>query len=351
MHIDTAVQKEFSVVETIREIVLVIKFLFSKWMVILATGFLVGILGVLYAWFHKPVYIAEMTFVAESEANKGGLGMYAGIAAQFGLDIGQGGGGVFEGENLIELLKSKTLIKKTLLTVSTQGQPLLIDQYLTFNEGNKDWKNKAEFKNLHFESAPKTFNRTRDSILNNVYGKIVNGELEIIKKDKKNTIISIKYKNGNELFAKRFIEVLTDNAINYYTDYKSKKARQNVQILQHQTDSVKRMLYGSISNIADLNDLNVNPLRQSVRVGSQWKQIDAQVNGTLYGELLKNLELAKLSLRRETPLIQVIDTPQLPLEKEKPGKLKTGLLFAFVGMVLMAIFLIVKRWVKTYHII
>ena len=347
---NTSNPTEFSIVDTIKALGRALQYIASKWAVVVIVGLVFGIAGVLYAWFRKPIYIAEMTFVAESEG-KGALGMYAGIAAQFGLDLGQSSGGAFEGDNLIELLKSKTLIKKTLLTQGSTGNPLLIEEYVNLYELNKDWKKNEKYKNLKFEADPKTFVRVRDSIINNVYERITEDQLEIVKKDKKTSIITIDFKCNNEYFAKRFIEVLTNNAIQYYTEYKSKKARQNVEILQRQTDSVKRMLYGSISNVATLNDLNVNPIRQSVRVGSQWKQIDAQVNGTLYGELLKNLELAKLSLRRETPLIQVIDTPQLPLEKKKPGRIKMGLLFAIVGSVITAFFLLARHWVRVNKII
>src|SRR5687768_2444730 len=111
---DASNEKEFSVVEAITLLVQTLQYILSKWWVIAIAGLLCGSGGVLYAWLKKPLYIAEMNFVAEGEP-KNGLGVYSGIAAQFGLDLGQGGGGAFEGENLIELLKSKTLIKKTLL--------------------------------------------------------------------------------------------------------------------------------------------------------------------------------------------------------------------------------------------
>ncbi|MGI8637486.1 MAG: hypothetical protein ACR2KZ_18980, partial [Segetibacter sp.] len=80
--------------------------------------------------------------------------------------------------------------------------------------------------------------------------------------------------------------------------------------------------------------LNVNPTRQIVRTGIQRKQVDAQVNGALYTELVKNLELSKMGLRKETPLIQIIDTPMLPLQKKKLGRLLTGIIFAGLGFFL-----------------
>jgi hypothetical protein len=78
-----------------------------------------------------------------------------------------------------------------------------------------------------------------------------------------------------------------------------------------------------------LADANLNPAFQTPTVGIQRKQTDITVLATAYGELLKNLELAKFNLLRETPLIQVIDTPLLPLENKKIGRLTGGIFFAF----------------------
>jgi uncharacterized protein involved in exopolysaccharide biosynthesis len=101
-------------------------------------------------------------------------------------------------------------------------------------------------------------------------------------------------------------------------------------------------------SVAVTNDLNVNPIRQVVRANVQRKQVDVQVNGQLYGELLKQLELSKIGLRRETPFIQIIDTPRFPLEKKKLGRLLAGLIFGFIGTFLTVIFLIIRFTAKQY---
>jgi uncharacterized protein involved in exopolysaccharide biosynthesis len=56
--------------------------------------------------------------------------------------------------------------------------------------------------------------------------------------------------------------------------------------------------------------------------------------------------MAKVTLMRETPLIQVIDRPILPLKKEKPGKLKSLILGGFLAGFLAVVFLIFQRIAK-----
>jgi len=43
---------------------------------------------------------------------------------------------------------------------------------------------------------------------------------------------------------------------------------------------------------------------------------------TMYGEVVKNLELSKTMAAIEEPLIQVIDVPRYPLEDDGGGELK-----------------------------
>lgn len=315
----------------------------SKWRVFLITGVVFGLLGVLYAWLDKPVYTAELTFTSENEA-AGNISAYAGIAAQFGFDLGGSSGSAFEGENLMHLMNSRRLIEKTLFTSVriNDSNFLLINYFITVSGLEKSLKSKLENKNIFFASETQASSRQRDSLLKKICFDIGNS-LEIQKVDKKSDIISVRFKDQDELFAKIFVEELVNNVILYYTEYKVKKTRQNVAILQHQTDSVRNLINGNIVDIAVSSDLNVNPTRQIVRTGIQRKQIDAQVNGALYTELIKNLELSKLTLRKETPLVQIIDSPMLPLEKKKKGRLMTGIVFAFLGCFVTLCYYVTKK--------
>lgn len=41
------------------------------------------------------------------------------------------------------------------------------------------------------------------------------------------------------------------------------------------------------------------------------------MQGTIYAEITKNLEISKTALIQETPTVQVVDTPELPLKKNE----------------------------------
>jgi hypothetical protein len=180
-------------------------------------------------------------------------------------------------------------------------------------------------------------------------GKIVEtinkSALEVTKPDKKLSIISVKVKSEDELFAKSFTDNIVAKVNKFYIDTKTRKSTENISILQIQADSVRNVLNKSIGGVAAAIDANpnTNPAFQSLRVGSQRKQVDVQASGAIYQEIVKNLEMAKITLRNEKPLIQVIDDPVLPLQIDKLGKLKGIVLGGiFIGLITVII-LITKR--------
>ena len=77
------------------------------------------------------------------------------------------------------------------------------------------------------------------------------------------------------------------------------------------------------------NVYNLNPAFNVKRTPSTRRQVDVLANTAILTQLVAQLELSKVSLRKETPLVQLIDRPILPLEKEKLGRVKTFLLGCF----------------------
>lgn len=326
-----------------------LSYLKSKWLIILI-GCVLGIaLGYLYASYKKPKYVAVSTFALE-DANSGtGLGQMAGLASMVGIDIGGGGnGGVFQGDNLIELYKSRTMIQQTLLTevAIDHKKQLLIDRYVDFNGLRAKWATHPILKNIDFKVyKDDRLIRAQDSVLGEVVKEISRTNLVVTKPDKKLSILKVQVTSKDEAFSKAFNDEMVKKVNEFYLLTKTKKSVQNVEILQHQTDSVKRELNGALAGMARLTDANpnANPARQILKVPSQRRQVDAQANTAILTELVKNLEMSKVSQRKEMPLIQMIDSPILPLNKVVTTKTQGMVAGFFLAGFLMSIFLLVRR--------
>lgn len=338
---------------SLKEIFLKVKglfsYLFSKWYIIVIAGIVGGILGYFYSYTQKPVYTATTTFVLENGEQGSGIGQIAGLAALAGVDISGGSNNLFQGDNLFALYKSRAMLEKALLSPNPlDTTELLINQYIRFNELDNVDKKKQNQTKIDFRKDPKTLDRStlrlRDSLLRSFTQSIAINNLVADKTDKKSTIIKVEIRSKNEDFSKSFNEVLVNKVNEFYIKTKTKKSLNNIAILQHKTDSIKSVLYGNISDAAEAIDVtpNLNPTRQAQRaIPMQRSQISAETNKAILSQLIQNLELSKMNLMKESPLIEKIDEPIYPLPVSKFGKIKGfvlgALFFGFIALTLLSV--------------
>jgi hypothetical protein len=343
--------RDLSIIDLFVNLKKLVSYLLTKWLWILSFGILGASAGFLYAYTRIPLYTASCTFVLEEGDSGGGmLGAYSGVASMIGLDVG-GGGGIFQGENIIELYKSRAMVQKTLLSNSSSGNKneLLIDKYIAFNKLKSKWDSKSETKNVSFHNQPEVpFNRLQDSLIGTIVEDINMRYLLVSKPNKKLNIIQVKVKASDEQFAKEFNDKLVANVNDFYVLTKSKKSLQNVSILQRQADSIRNVLNNAIHSTLAVNDAtpNLNITRQVLREPGQRSQINAETNKAILTELVKNLELSKIALRKEMPLIQIIDVPILPLEKDKASKLIGLLVGGFISTILTVLVILFQKVTK-----
>jgi hypothetical protein len=328
---------EISLKELIQKGQVWFAFFKSKWKIIVLAGLMGGLLGLGYSFTKKNIYTAKLSFALEEKGAGGGN--LSSLAAQFGLGIGGSEGGVFSGGNMIELLKSRFLIEKTLLsTVTINGKPdLLLNRYIRFNKLDKKWAKKKNLANLKFTNADRTkFTLQQDSVLGVISNGLIKNNIAVAQQDKKLSIVNVVFASTDEVFAKVFSEKLIETVTDFYIETKTKKSRGNVMLLQNRADSVQRELNAAMYGRAQFGDQNMGLIRQQAAVPKLKQEMRVQMLGTLYGELVKNLEFAKLTLMREEPLVQIIDQPILPLPKVRLGKLKAmlsgGFLFGFLSI-------------------
>ena len=333
------------------------EYLLSKWLIIVIAGVVGGVLGLAYEYAYpkKPLYTAELTFVLEGGKQGGGSGNYAGLSGPFGIDMGGSAGViVFENQNLLVLMKSRLMIEKALLTtVNVKGKKeTLAEYYIDMNRPRDMWwaKENSKLKKIRFlpGADPSGFSLKQNSLISSYHSALIKNNLFVDKKDKESSIISMRVTSSDELFSKYFTEALAKEVSDFYIDTKIKKSIKNLAILHYQADSVRREFNAAISGVASAIDANpnANPSRQTLGVPSQRRQVDAQANAAMLIELMKNLAVSQISLREETPLIQIIDKPVLPLPKEefskKQGSISGGVLGGFIAVFLLAFKKILK---------
>lgn len=318
------------------------RFIWSKWLIILIVGFLGGTIGLLYAWLSKPKYTGNLTFVLSS----GKTNSLASLAGQFGFDLGFGNNDVFEGENIIELLKSRRIVKAALFHPMPDDSSITLFQYIIDKTKTAEkWSREKELSGvLPFPTNPLKLTPVQDSLVSEVHESLLKDNLSINKPDPKLGIFKVSTKSGDPKISCFLTTGVVDEASRFYIQTKTKTAKESLDMLQNEADSLRRLLGGTIVSTARESDktFNLNPGYQVERSAAQQGQFRATALATAYGEVVKNLEIAKINLQRETPLYQIIDTPTLPLKMEKPGRLLSSIIGGIVAGFIILLYLTIR---------
>ena len=311
-----------------------VSFLFYKRKSIVLFTLSVLFFVISYNYLIKPTYYARTTFVLDND-NVSSMGDLSSLASLAGINASSfvDASSLFQIDNIQELYRSNAMIKKTLLSKSKIDNKdiLIIERFIKAENLEKKWSNLGF--NVNDLRSNKT-SRVQDSLIKGLVKLIKKEYLLVDKPSRKTTILEIGFDHKDEVLAKTFNENLVQIVNQFYNKTKTLKTGANLKILQRQSDSVKIVLDSSIMILAetDQNIPNPNPLSKVNLVPYQKAMIDVQANSAIYQELLKQLELAKVTHRNNMPLIQVIDKPSYPLENSRWKLFKTliyGLIFGF----------------------
>ncbi|MGI8952497.1 MAG: Wzz/FepE/Etk N-terminal domain-containing protein [Chitinophagaceae bacterium] len=339
---------EISLRELVSKLNKWIKYLISKWLIICIVGIIGGSVGFLYAYTSTPKYSASLSFILSGNTQSSGL---YGLASQFGIDVGGSSDDVFTGDNIISLMSSRRMVQTALLKKPEGTNQTLLNLFATDSKLNEGWQKLERTKGAFpFPDDTAKMTLVQDSLFRSVYDDITKSNLDVSKPDKNENIYVVITTSKNETFSYYLTNYLVSTTSAFYIDTKTKLARQNLKMLQHEADSLLVLLGGAIASSAAETDrtFNLNPAYQVQRSGAQESQARATVVGTAYGEVVKNLEIAKITLQKETPLYQIIDEPQLPLIAEKPGKLTSLIIGGFLSGFIIVCILIIRKLVSNF---
>lgn len=339
---------EFSIKFFIDRLKEFFSFLFNLKIQIFFTTISVVFFTISYNYIMSPTYYAQTSFVLDND-NSDGMGELSSIASLAGINPSSliDASSLFQIDNIQDLYRSDAMLKKTLLSqgVFNKKENILINRLGEIEKKISKWN----LNNITFDNNLK-LNRNQDSIIKLAIKKIREKNLIVSKPSRKTTILNISFNHKNEEFAKIFNEKLVSNVNDFYMESKSFKTGINLSILQKESDSVRLVLNNSIQILAALDEAlpNSNPLLKTLRTPYQKAVVDVQANTAIFQELVKQLELAKVSHRNSIPLIQVIDSPTYPLENSK-WKLSETLLYGLIfGLFFSVIFNLMLSLLKKF---
>jgi hypothetical protein len=298
-----------------------------------------------YLRFTKaPDYSALITFMVND--TKGSS--ISGMLGQFGGLIGTDDNKL---DKILELGKSRRTLADAIFTKATiDGKEDYFANHLIRLHGlHKQWERDTMLRDFVFTKTNEAqFSIKENLALRNLHKLLIGSEstdpIFTTSANKKTGIMAFNLKTKSPELSISLLKQIFASLSNFYIESTIRKEKDSWQVLVDKRDSIARVLnYNDVSS-ARHDDQNNSLLFQVDKVPAKRYSRNNLVLTSLYGEIVKNTELAEFALKTATPYITAIDEPIPPIRPAFKGKLSDMIIYSILGAV-VGIFYILARYI------
>lgn len=149
--------------------------------------------------------------------------------------------------------------------------------------------------------------------------------------DKKNSLVTLSVTMQDPLISATVADTVMRNLQNYVTDYRTNKARNDLEFTQQLYDESQRDYYDAQQRYARYMDTNQNIVRRLVRTEQERLQNEMTLAYNIYNQMAQQLQVAKAKVQESTPVYAVVQPATVPLKPSKPSKLMILAGFVFLA--------------------
>ena len=153
----------------------------------------------------------------------------------------------------------------------------------------------------------------------------------ILSVDKKTGKTQISLEMQDPLVVATVVEAVVDNLKTYMSDYRTSKARQDVENLTVICEQRKADYYKAQKAYAELVDSNKNVIRQSAQAERERLQQEMNLAYQVYSQIATQLEGARIQAEQAKPVFAIINPVMIPIRETAPSKLKILVIFTFLA--------------------
>jgi len=312
----------------------------------LSVGF---ILGVFVAVFSPKSYTATTIMVPQmSNSSTSKLGGLGGLAALAGIDISAQTGSEMSPlvyPKIVESIPFKLELINTPITFSDVDHPVsLLDYSSNYSKKNilgvlKKYtlglpgviigaiKGKTKELEVSDELKSKLIYLTDDQ-----YQLIRNmDDVVSLDADAKQGILTLTVSLPEALAAAQLAQKAQDILQRDIIDFKVQKAKADLDFIQGRYDVAKAEAEGYQMNLARKTDQYKNLTSAVPQVQSDRLQSRYGIANSVFQDLAKQLEQAKIQVKKDTPVFTIVQPVTIPSEKSKPNKPMILFIWVFLG--------------------
>ena len=153
----------------------------------------------------------------------------------------------------------------------------------------------------------------------------------MVNVDKKTGKTSMSLVMQDPLVVATVMEAVTENLKDYMSDYRTSKARQDIENLEVICDQRKADYYKAQQAYAQFVDANQSVIRQSAQAERERLQQEMNLAYQVYSQVATNLEGARIQEQQAKPVFVILDPVTVPIRKTAPSKAKMLVIFTFLA--------------------
>lgn len=153
----------------------------------------------------------------------------------------------------------------------------------------------------------------------------------MVNVDKKTGKTSISLQMQDPLVVAAVMNAVVENLKDYMSDYRTSKARQDVENLTEICEQRKTDYYQVQQTYAKYLDANKSVNLQSAQVERERLQQEMNLAYQVYSQVATQLEGARIKVQQAKPVVAVIEPVTIPLRHVAPSKAKMLVIFTFLA--------------------
>lgn len=296
----------------------------------------------------QPRYYTCSVSLAPEAGGENAAGGLAGIASNFGINLGGGGNDAIYPLLYPELMGSNEFVAKLVTAqVKTADDSIHADYYTYLKKHQKKNWLTAPFKKMGkaigsiFVKPEPTGKPLKANELNPFKLSKKDFELfESIKKkitasvDKKTDVVTITVQDQDPLICATMADTTRQRLQEFIIEYRTRKARIDVNHYQQLADSAKIEYNKAVARYSAYCDANQDVLLQTAISERDKLESDMQLKYNTYTAMCTQLEMMKAKLQERTPAFTTLQAATVPVKPAGPKRM----LFV-LGMLMLSSFI------------
>ncbi|NDU99261.1 Wzz/FepE/Etk N-terminal domain-containing protein [Spirosoma terrae] len=304
-----------------------------------------ALLGVIIALLTTPEYVSDAKIMPEMSSGTGDMvKRLASVAGFSGLDLSETEGAdavrpdlypnVLQSTPFILYLLNQTVTSER--RERTTIRKLLLD---TDNWMSRFWTdaNESAGKISIQSDGPVRLTKQQEDLIKEV-GKRVSAKL-----DTRSGVITITAKMPDANVAATVAQLAMNYLTQYVTSYRTEKARKDLDFYGQRLKESRQRYEKAQYSVFHYNDQHKNFVVQAATMEKQRMEAELAIAQTVYTELARQHEQARLKVQERTPVFKVLEPPKIPVLRTSPKRTLMVLVYALAGLATGMLYLLAQR--------